>query len=366
VEPPAETPALARIATHLRRGDVLSAQERQEGFDVNAILAAVREVDGVRDASLRSTPAGAHSLRLDLSEGADPAEVSRQVARLLQDRMGLDAAMKGASPLAGAQVPPPAPRAAPRSAPPAPAPRSAPPAPAPRSAPPASAPMSPAPAPRSGPPSYSVPAPVSVPPVAPVSPPAAAQTSAPPAAPFVPSQPNPTGRPIQAGTSYSSGSRPVPSEAPTSVEPAPPRPLDIGERPPGPRVMIENVRVNTFGTEATVEVRLTVNGQIAAGEATGPAVDGYLLRLCALATARAVDELLTTSDHADGPAKCFVEHAAAVPFGSMQVAVVVMLLSVGGWVEQLSGSAVITGDDRHAMVRATLNAVNRRLEALLS
>ena len=95
VEPPAETPALARIATHLRRGDVLSAQERQEGFDVKAILAAVREVDGVRDASLRSTPAGAHSLRLDLAEGADPAEVSRQVARLLQDRMGLDAAMQG-------------------------------------------------------------------------------------------------------------------------------------------------------------------------------------------------------------------------------------------------------------------------------
>ena len=83
-------------------------------------------------------------------------------------------------------------------------------------------------------------------------------------------------------------------------------------------------------------------------------------------TAGAVDELLTTSDHADGPARCFVEHAAAVPFGSMQVAVVVLLLSVGGWVEQLSGSAVVSGDDRHAMVRATLAAVNRRLEALLS
>ena len=62
---------------------------------MKAILAAVREVEGVRDASLRSTPAGAHSLRLDLAEGADPAEVSRQVARLLQDRMGLDAAMQG-------------------------------------------------------------------------------------------------------------------------------------------------------------------------------------------------------------------------------------------------------------------------------
>jgi len=144
----------------------------------------------------------------------------------------------------------------------------------------------------------------------------------------VPSQPNPAGRAAPTGTGYPTGSRPTPNEAPTSVEPAPPRPLDIGERP-GPRVMIENVRVNTFGTEATVEVRLTVNGRVASGEATGPAVDGYLLRLCAMATAAAVDELLTTSDHADGPAKCFVEHAAAVPFGSMQVAVVVMLLSVG-------------------------------------
>jgi hypothetical protein len=113
-------------------------------------------------------------------------------------------------------------------------------------------------------------------------------------------------------------------------------------------------------------VRLTVDGRTASGEATGPAVDGYLLRLCAMATAGAVDELLSTSDHPEGPARCFVEHAAAVPFGASQVAVVVLLLSTGGWVEQLAGSAVVVGDDRHAMVRATLAAVNRRLEALLS
>ncbi|MEH0969509.1 hypothetical protein V6U77_00005, partial [Micromonospora sp. CPCC 205546] len=93
VEPPAETPELARIATHLRRDDEPAPlRERPEGFDVNAILDAVRGVAGVRDAALRRTPAGAHSLRLDLADGADPAEVSRQVARLLQDRMGLAAA----------------------------------------------------------------------------------------------------------------------------------------------------------------------------------------------------------------------------------------------------------------------------------
>ncbi|MEV8509933.1 Daple [Actinoplanes sp. NPDC051475] len=366
VEPSAETPALARIATHLRRGDVLSSRERQEGFDVNAILEAVREVDGVRDAALRTTPAGAHSLRLDLAEGADPAEVSRQVARLLQDRMGLDAAMQGASPLgAPPQGPPPV---APGSAPPAPAPRSAPPSPAPRSAPPAGRATAPGQAPtRPVPPvtaQPSAPPPVQPAPFAPDQPaPFSPGQSAPyvPAqpAPYVPAQPNPAGRPAPA---------PPPSteNVPTGLDAAPPRPLlEPGERP-GPRVMIENVQVNTFGSEATVRVRLTVSGQVASGEATGPAIDGYLLRLCAMATANAVDELLAHSDHADGPAKCFVEHAAAVPFGSMQVAVVVVLLATDGWVEQLAGSAVVTGDDRHAMVRATLAAVNRRIEALLS
>jgi hypothetical protein len=159
--------------------------------------------------------------------------------------------------------------------------------------------------------------------------------------------------------------KPVTAIETAEVDYAPARPLPPGEHP-GPRIVIENVHVNTYGTEAGVEVRLAVGGRTASGVASGPAVDGYLLRLCAMATAGAVDQLLSDSDHPDGPARCFVEHAAAVPFGANQVAVVVLLLACNGWVEQLSGSAVVTGDDRHAMVRATLAAVNRRLEALLS
>ncbi|WP_430780393.1 Daple [Actinoplanes sp. G11-F43] len=352
VEPSAEAPALARIATHLRRGDVVPAQERQEGFDVQDILAAVREVDGVRDASLRATPAGAHSLRLDLSDGADPAEVSRQVARLLQDRMGLDAAMPGDPP--AALRPSSAPVSSPRtpllpSQPTRQARASVPVAPVSSPVRPVSSPArpvsSPA-APVSGPaaPVFTPAAPVSVPPAAPIGPTA---LMAPPPA-FTP---------------------PPPISTPAALVPADaskPRPLDPGDNP-GPRVIIENVHVNSFGADATVEVRLRAGGRTASGVATGPAVDGYLLRLCATATAGAVDELLSTSGHPDGPARCFVEHAAAVSFGPMQVAVVVLLLSCGGgWVEQLAGSAVVTGDDRHAMVRATLAAVNRRLEALLA
>ncbi|GAA2699033.1 hypothetical protein Apa02nite_049550 [Actinoplanes palleronii] len=345
-EPSAEAPALARIATHLRRGDVVPAQERHDGFDVQAILAAVRGVAGVRDASLRATPAGAHSLRLDLSDGADAADVSRHVARLLQERMGLDAAMPGdagllppAQPFVPSQATRPG-RASvrPVSAAPMPsAPRSAAPlmSAAMTSAPPAPAPVSAAPAPSL--------APVSAVPVS-VAPVSAAPVTAPPAR-----------QPVQ--------------QAPAALIPQDlnkPRPLDPGNRP-GPRVLIENVHVNTFGADATVEVRLRAGDRSASGVATGPAVDGYLLRLCATATAGAVDELLSTSQHADGPARCFVEHASAVSFGSTQVAVVVLLLSCsGGWVEQLAGSAVVTGDDRHAMVRATLAAVNRRVEALLA
>ncbi|GAB1689221.1 hypothetical protein [Krasilnikovia sp. M28-CT-15] len=473
VEPSAETPALARIATHLRRGDVLTAQDRQEGFDVQAILAAVREVAGVRDASLRTTPAGAHSLRLDLADGADPAEVSRQVARLLQDRMGLDAAMQG-----GEVAPPGAPASAPPAVPfvpsqPTPAGRdnlgvpSAAAGPGPLG--PSSAPTgadslgglsspggdrsgpgrleslgglsgpggslgspsgpggleslgSPSggleslggpsgpgglelPGSPSGPGGMESPGSPSAPggldsrggpaasglreprrlsqpagpvdaPIAGSAPGQATPLSAPPYPPpgSFSAPPGPPATPLRtAGSPPAAGATQALERAAfaaveplaTGVNGAPARPLDIGDRP-GPRVVIENVQVSTFGAEATVEVRLAVGSRIAAGEATGPAVDGYLLRLCAMATARAVDELLSASEHADGPARCFVEHAAAVPFGPMQVAVVVLLLSYGGWVEQIAGSAVVAGDDRHAMVRATLAAVNRRLEALLS
>ncbi|MCA2213048.1 Daple [Jidongwangia harbinensis] len=352
VEPPAETPALARIATHLRRDDVLSeSQERQEGFDVQAILAAVREVEGVRDASLRSTPAGAHSLRLDLAEGADPAEVSRHVARLLQDRMGLDAAMQG------------------DGAPPLPA--------APASGPPVTTPFVPSQAGPGRAPTGTSTAPgedLQRLPTAPQAGRAATLRPAEPEAPAEPVEQYAPAVPVAPAAAVPGGpiapvapaaSRPAEPE-PTGVTCVPPRPLDPGDQP-GPRVVIDNVQVNTFGNEATVEVRLSAGGRTQSGVATGPAFDGYLLRLCAMATATALDDLLVTSKHDDGPARCFVEHAAAVPFGSLQVAVVVVLLSCGGWVEQLSGSAVVAGEDRYAaMVRATLAAVNRRLEALLA
>ncbi|WP_430503283.1 hypothetical protein ACQRWP_24985 [Micromonospora trifolii] len=361
VEPPAETPELARIATHLRRDDEPAPlRERPEGFDVNAILDAVREVAGVRDAALRRTPAGAHSLRLDLADGADPAEVSRQVARLLQERMGLAAAPQNVPGLPSTPPPPVRRRAAEPAERRTPETRNA-------------ALRDPGEVRAAEPPTV-------------VRPPGG-RAEAPPAGPEQRTSTDPTrrrrsnaphrgratveepgsvsaapaggatGSPATLGTSYSGGQV-------TTTESAPSRPLETGGTP-GPRVVIDHVQVSTFGLDANVEVRLLAGGDSASGYATGPAVDGYVLRLCAVAAAAAVDELLRGAENAE-QGRCFVEHAAVVPFGNCEVATVVALLVCEGWVEQLAGSALVAGDPRQAVVRATLAAVNRRLEALLS
>jgi hypothetical protein len=348
VEPPAETPELARIATHLRRDDEPAPpQERPEGFDVNAILDAVRGVAGVRDAALRRTPAGAHSLRLDLADGADPAEVSRQVARLLQDRMGLAAAPQNL-PGAPSAAPPPvrrrsearvenrtdprnpvvrAPEGRPAETPPRADRRPDPAGEPPRRRRQASAHRGRAAVEEPG------------------------QVAAAPSG-------GATGSPATLGASYSGGQM-------TTTETAPSRPLDTGGAA-GPRVVIDHVQVSTFGLDATVEVRLLAGPASASGYASGPAVDGYLLRLCATAAAAAVDRLLRDGEQEPEQQRCFVEHAAVVSFGNCEVATVVVLLVCDGWVEQLAGSALVAGDPRQAAVRATLAAVNRRLEALLA
>lgn len=337
VEARAETPELARIATLLRHDDPPPPHE--DDFDVDAMLAAVREVPGVRDAELRRRPGRAHTLRLDLADGADAAQVSRAVARLLNERMGLAAAL--GEPMPEEETVPPA---------------------GPQTHGPAAAGAGPSTA------------------AAQPSAPGAEQSAAvaqPPAAAEPPPEPGSGYRPRRLRAEPARGRaavepRPAGDDQPTVTtagravaapskqsRPLPPRSETV-------RVVLDHVQVSTFGLDATVEVRLTVGNRRALGEAGGPAVDGYLLRMCATAAASAINQLLTDRTTGLSRGRCFIEHAAVAPVGSCDVAVVVVLLVCDGWVEQLSGSAIVAGDPRQAVVRATLAAVNRRLESLLS
>jgi hypothetical protein len=288
---------LARIATQLRYEDDLDEQPppRNDGFDFEAVLAAVRQVPGVSDANLKPNANGVHTLRLDLAEGADPAGVSRTVARLLKQKMGLAAEPRRATPsdnpVAGT-----------------------------------------APAPRM-----------------PI-PPGPAEQLAGPVADERSRQRHPVN--TLRGRVATDG----------RAEEAEPR---RGYRSGGAfRVVLDQVQVSTLGMEATVEVRMSGPSGPAIGVASGPAVDGYVLRLAAVAATSAIDQLLSRVT-GDPHGRSFVEHAAVVPFGSCEVAVTVILLTHGGQVEQLTGSSLVNGDPRQAVVRATLAAVNRRLDALL-
>ncbi|WP_238007673.1 hypothetical protein KZZ52_56735 [Dactylosporangium sp. AC04546] len=295
----AGAPDLARIATYLREDEdeEPSPDGRPDGFDIPAVLRAVQGVSGVREATLRKNPDGVHTLRLELLDEADPGQVSRAVARLLNERMGL--AAEPNLPGMFAPVPPP-------PAPPRPPVRNN--------------------APHSALPGYGREA--------------------------------RRRRPVS-GVRRGSAEV-VPAEHAQPVPVGPPTSSAISSA----RVVIDSVDVNTQGIDAMVEVRLIADGQPAVGVASGPNVDGYMLRLAAAAAGSAVDQLLVD---ADGTARgrCYIEHAAVVPMGGCEVAVVVLLLMYDGAVEQLTGSSVVTGDPRQAVVRGTLAAVNRRLEALL-
>jgi hypothetical protein len=141
-----------------------------------------------------------------------------------------------------------------------------------------------------------------------------------------------------------------------------PRPSGVDS----PRLVLENVTVTRLGPEATVEVKLARpgGGPAAAGVGRGPGVDAYLSRLAATAAADAADRALAAGGTAR--ARIFVEHVSVVPFGVVEVAVVVLLLAYDGQNEQLAGSAIVGDDPQQAVVRATLAALNRRLESLLS
>jgi hypothetical protein len=113
------------------------------------------------------------------------------------------------------------------------------------------------------------------------------------------------------------------------------------------------------GFDVTASVTLAFGGRTAVGEARGMASPTGVHRAVATATLRAVERLVGDAVRVE------LEHLEITALGSERTVVVLLTLLTRTGSEPLTGAAAVRDDVRQAVIRATLDALNRRLELLL-
>jgi hypothetical protein len=125
------------------------------------------------------------------------------------------------------------------------------------------------------------------------------------------------------------------------------------------RPAISRMHLVSSGLEVTATVTLSYGGVASPGEATGTATQSGVHRAVSLATLRAVEQMLAV------PARFELEHIEVTPTGRDRTVVVALTMLGRSGSERLTGAAAVREDVRQAVIRATLDALNRRLEPLL-
>ena len=160
---------------------------------------------------------------------------------------------------------------------------------------------------------------------------------------------------VQLDESPASSPQTVPAppsvDAPTPV--APERPIGT-ERHIGDRPAILRLQTETSAFTTEVKVAVAVEGEERSGSARGPSTSG--LRVVAGATVDAVGALLRAS-------AVEVHSADLITVGLVQMAVVVLRLATARGEQLLTGSAIVRKDANDSVARATLDALNRVLNA---
>ena len=129
-----------------------------------------------------------------------------------------------------------------------------------------------------------------------------------------------------------------------------PERLDPGEDRPA----IKGVHEIPEGARTTVAVTLGWHGEEYVGTATGPAAQSARYRLIGEAALRAIEDLL--------PGEALALDSVGAPTIGMRTVMVVVIVSTGERGEEVSvGSALSHGDDSETVVRAVLDALNRRI-----
>lgn len=124
------------------------------------------------------------------------------------------------------------------------------------------------------------------------------------------------------------------------------------------RLALEGVKVSSMGTGTEAEVTLRSGDRLVIGCSSGPRAFGNRLRVIAQAAAEAVLSYLGTS------ISLHVSDVSVVSMGDQRVALVSVSLieHLTGRERQLIGSSFVKSDDREAVARAMLDAVNRQME----
>ena len=125
------------------------------------------------------------------------------------------------------------------------------------------------------------------------------------------------------------------------------------------RPSITRMHLVSSGLDVTASVTLFSGERSALGEARGTASQTGVHHAVAAATLRSVEQLV------DGQVRFELDHLEVTAMGSERTVLVSLTLLSARGTERLTGAAGVREDVRQAVIRATLDALNRRLEMLL-
>lgn len=130
------------------------------------------------------------------------------------------------------------------------------------------------------------------------------------------------------------------------------------ERPTMVRPRIVSIHASVAGLKASASVTLEIDGQEHVGTAAGAASQTGRVRLVALAALDSLGQYLSdTTTFA-------LEDVAIVQLGRERVAVACVSLVTQYGEQSFTGSALVKQNDSDSIVRATLDAINRRMGLL--
>ncbi len=121
------------------------------------------------------------------------------------------------------------------------------------------------------------------------------------------------------------------------------------------RARIQSVSASVAGVHAGVTVVLEIEGELFTGEVSGPASQTGRQRLVALAALAAIEQ------YAHGALSFALEDVSIIQLGKERVAVSCVTLVTPLGEQAFSGSALVRQNEKDSIVRATLDAINRRL-----